>query len=58
MTGLRPCRKIAKRLIIFSFAWEVAVTIEGLVLLIHVTVHGSGAPSPDSLITVVGTLGL
>jgi hypothetical protein len=57
MTGLRWWRKIAKRLIIFCFAWDVAATIVGLVLLILVTVQG-GAPSPDNLITVVGTLGL
>jgi hypothetical protein len=58
MTGLRRWRKIAKRLIIFCFAWEVVATIVSLVLLMLVTVQGGGAPSPDHLITVVGTLGL
>jgi len=57
MTGLRRWRKIAKSLIFVSFAWEIAATIVSLVLLILVTVRG-GAPSLDSLISVVGTLGL
>jgi hypothetical protein len=57
MTGLRRWRKIAKILIIFSFAEEIAVTVVSLVLFILVAVQGGGAPSPDSLISVVGTLG-
>jgi hypothetical protein len=51
-------RKIAKRLIIFFFAWEVAAAIVSLVLLIFVTVQVGDAPSPESLESIVGTLGL
>jgi hypothetical protein len=57
MTGLRQWRKIAKSLIIFSFACEAVVAIVSLMLLILIMIQG-GAPSPDSLIYVVGTLGL
>jgi hypothetical protein len=57
MTGLRKWRKIAKSFILFFFAWEVAATLASLALLMFVTVRG-GAPSPDSLISVLGTLGL
>ena len=57
MTGLQRWRKVAKSLTIFSFAWEAAATIVGLVFLILVAVQG-GAPSPDRLIPVVGTLGI
>jgi hypothetical protein len=58
MTGLRRWRKIANMLIIFSFAEEIAVTIVSLVLFILVAVQGGGAPSPDDLEPVVGTLGI
>jgi hypothetical protein len=58
MTGLRTWRKIAKSLIIFFFAWEIAATIVSLALLILVTVQGGGASSPDRLISVVGAFGL
>jgi hypothetical protein len=57
MTGMRTWRKTAKSLIIVSIAWDVAAAIAGVVLLILVMVQG-GAPSPDSLISVVGELGL
>jgi len=56
MTGLRKWRKIAESFILFFIAWEVAVTIVGLALLIFVTARG-GTPSPNSLISVLGTLG-
>ena len=56
MTGLRKWRKIAENFILFFIAWEVAVTIVSLALLMFVTVRG-GTPSPDSLISVLGTLG-
>lgn len=58
MSMLRTWRKIARRLIIFCIAWEVAVNIVGIVLVILVTIQGGGAPSPDRLISIVGTLGL
>jgi hypothetical protein len=57
MTGLRMWRKIAKSFILFFVAWEVIATIVSLALLIFVAVRGV-APSPDSLISVFGTLGL
>jgi len=56
MTGLQMWREIAKNFILFFIAWEVAVTIVSLALLIFVTVRG-GSPSLNILISVLGTLG-
>ncbi|SIO67739.1 hypothetical protein SAMN05444166_8435 [Singulisphaera sp. GP187] len=57
MTTLRKWRSLAKTFILFFVAWEVVATIVSLALLIIIAVRG-GAPSPDRLISVFGTLGL
>lgn len=57
MTGLRKWRKIAKAFILFFVAWEVIAAIVSLAILIFVAFQG-GAPSPERLISVFGTLGL
>ena len=55
---LRSWRKLARRLIILASTWEAVGAIVSLVLLVLATIQGGRAPSADSLISVVGTLGL
>lgn len=57
MTWLRTWRRFAKSLIVFFLAWDVAAAVIGLAVLVFILIQG-GAPSPDHMISVLGTLGV